>query len=101
MHKLTLFLILFISLLSQCKDQPKPLYIIEHSLDSGKSWSVRGSIASVGLNKRLVFIPAESNKFWSPETINLLLQKSQQDENAYQIRLRKDNITTMATISAV
>ncbi|KAL0483978.1 ER membrane protein complex subunit [Acrasis kona] len=37
--------------------ESKPVYNVEQSFDGGKIWSKRGSLNSVGLNRRLTYIP--------------------------------------------
>lgn len=36
--------------------ETKPLYILEQSFDGGKTWTRRGSIQAVGINKRLSYV---------------------------------------------
>jgi hypothetical protein len=74
--------------------QDKPLYTVEQSFDSGKSWSKRGSVQTVGINKRLNYVPD------SPGVWEIPAEAQSSKTSLYQIRfVDQENNAVLSSIS--
>lgn len=84
MHNFCLLLCLIIAL----SLQQDILYNVEHSLDRGKTWQQRGTIASSGNNQRLlIFTPSNNQQEWDNAVVQQLISNSKQGEHVYTIKL--------------
>jgi hypothetical protein len=84
-------LVLFVCV-AHAQQEPKPLYVVEQSFDGGNTWTTRGSVQTIGINKRLNYVPTGAWRI--PNEI------TEQKHSLYQIRfVDQENNGVIASIS--